>query len=131
VALDPTNLSDEILDFLRERHLATLSVVRPDMSPHVTPVGFTWDNDAQLVRVITWTDAKKTRLLEAMGSSAVAVSQVDGGRWLTLEGIATVTTEPDACAEGCRRYAERYREPADRPDRAVIEIGVTKILGRA
>ncbi len=130
MALDPTSLSDEVLEFLRERHLATLSIVRPDGTPHVTPVGFTWDDEAQLARVITWTGSKKARLLMA-NPGPVAVSQVDGGRWLTVEGNATVATDPEACREGTTRYAQRYREPKDRDDRAVIEIAVTRIMGRA
>ena len=31
------------LDFLTERHLATLTTLRRDGSPHVVPVGFTYD----------------------------------------------------------------------------------------
>ena len=69
-------------------------------------------------------------LLASPGSRA-AVSQVDGGRWLTLEGPATVTDDPARVAEGVRRYAERYRQPGERDDRVVIEIAVDRILGRA
>ena len=76
MALDPTDLSDDVLDFLRERHLATLTTLRPDGSPHVVAVGFTWDDEAHLARVITWDDSKKARnVLESPGSRAV-VSQV-------------------------------------------------------
>lgn len=131
MALDPTALSDDVLEFLRERHLATLTTLRPDGSPHVVAVGFTWDDEARLARVITWDDSKKARnVLESPGSRAV-VSQVDGGRWLSLEGTATVTTDPERCRDGERRYAERYREPKQRVDRAVIEIAVDRVLGRA
>ncbi|NOX31444.1 MAG: PPOX class F420-dependent enzyme [Actinobacteria bacterium] len=130
MALDPLNLARDVLAFLAERHLATLSIVRPDGTVHVTPVGFTWDNDAQLVRVITWTGSNKARLIAA-NRGPVAVSQVDGGRWLTVEGVATLTTEPGACLAGTTRYAERYRQPANRADRAVIEIAVTNVMGRA
>ena len=57
--------------------------------------------------------------------------QVEGGRWLTLEGTAVVTADPDRVAEGVRRYAERYRQPGEREDRVVIEITVSRVLGRA
>jgi hypothetical protein len=30
-----------------------------------------------------------------------------------------------------RRYAERYRQPKERPDRVAIEIAVDRVLGRA
>ena len=35
------------LDFLAERHLATLTTLRRDGTPHVVPVGFTYDADDQ------------------------------------------------------------------------------------
>ena len=57
--------------------------------------------------------------------------QVDGGRWLTLEGTAVVTDDPDRVAEAVRRYAERYRQPGERTDRVAIEITVDRVLGRA
>lgn len=128
---DPAALSEAVRTFLAERHLATLSLRRADGRPHVTPVGFTYDETSQLARVITWTDSWKTRHVQRDPRQVVALCQVDGGRWLTLYGTATATTEPGRTREGVRRYAERYRQPKDRPDRVVIEIAVTDIVGRA
>lgn len=131
MALAPDQLDDAALAFLTERHLATLTTMRPDGSPHVVAVGFTWDPDAGLARVITWETSKKARNVAAAPGSRAVVCQVDGGRWLSLEGPAVVTMDPDRCRDAERRYAERYREPKERPDRAVIEISVDRILGRA
>ncbi len=131
MALDPRNLSDGVLAFLDERHLATLTTLRPDGSPHVVAVGFTYDPEAALVRIITFAPSRKARNLAAAPGSRAAVCQVDGGRWLTLEGPAVVTDEPARVAEGVRRYAQRYREPGERADRVVIEIAVDRVLGRA
>ena len=61
--LDPGALPHEVLAFLSERHLATLTTLRPDGTPHVVPVGFTWDDDAQLARVITSGSSRKVRNL--------------------------------------------------------------------
>ena len=130
MALDPGALPDEVSAFLAERHLATLTTLRPDGSPHVVAVGFTCDPDASLVRVITFAPSSKARNLVATPGSRAAVCQVDGGRWLTLEGPATVTADADRVAEGVRRYAARYRPPGQRADRVVIEITVDRILGR-
>lgn len=116
--------------FLAERHLATLTTLRPDGSPHVVAVGFTWDPDAGLARVITFAGSRKVRNLQAAPGARAAVCQVDGGRWLTLEGPAVVTDDPARVAEAVRRYAERYRQPGDRPDRVAIEIQVDRALGR-
>jgi PPOX class probable F420-dependent enzyme len=131
MAHDPAALSPEVTQFLTDRHLATLTTMRPDGTPHVVAVGFTWDAAAGLVRVITWAGSRKARNVVARPGSPAAVCQVDGGRWLTLEGTAEVTSDPQRVAEGVRRYAERYRQPGERDDRVVIEIGVTRVLGRA
>src|SRR3954468_2920743 len=131
MAYDPTALSDEVLAFLDERHLATLTTLRPDGSPHVVAVGFSWDDDAGLARVISFAPSRKARnLLEAPGTRA-AVCQVDGGRWLTLEGPATVTHDPERVAAAVAGYAVRYRQPGERDDRVAIEIAVDRVLGRA
>ena len=61
MAYDPAALPDEVQVFLQERHLATLTTLRPDGSPHVVAVGFTWDDDAGLARVITFAPSRKAR----------------------------------------------------------------------
>ncbi len=131
MSFDPNALPGTMTDFLVERHLASLTLVRTDGRPHVTPVGFTWDADRRLVRIITWSGSVKARLLEAGGPLSAAVCQVDGGRWTTLHGMAVVTGDPERCAEAVDRYATRYSTPKDRgPERRVIEIPVDSILGR-
>ena len=131
MSLNPLNLSEEVRSFLGERHLASLTLLRPDGSPHVTAVGFTWDQANQLVRVITWAGSMKSRILAQSPNTRAVVCQIDGGRWLSLEGTAVLTDDEDRCREGTERYAERYREPRERPDRTVIEISVDRILGYA
>ena len=131
MSMNPQNLSQEVLSFLDERHLASLTLLRPDGSPHVTAVGFTWDQDSQLVRVITWAGSMKSKILEQKPNSRAVVCQIDGGRWLSLEGTAVVTSDEARCREGTERYASRYRIPQDRQDRTVIEISVDQILGYA
>jgi PPOX class probable F420-dependent enzyme len=131
VAIDPADPSEAVLAFLAERHLATLTTLRPDGSPHVVAVGFTFAADDGLVRIITFAPSRKARNLLGAPGARAAVCQVDGPRWLTLEGPAVVTDDPDRVAEAVRRYAERYRQPGERDDRVAIEITVDRILGRA
>ena len=127
----PDDLPSVVEVFMTERHLASLSIPRPGAAPHVTPVGFTWDAEAGLARVITFAGARKVRLLEESGSLPVTLCQIDGGRWLTLEGAAVVTADPARCAEGVSRYARRYRPAGDRgADRRVIEVAVARLVGR-
>lgn len=129
MAIDVDDPGPAVLAFLAERHLATLTTLRPDGSPHVVPVGFSYDPEARLVRIITARSSRKARNLAAGGPAAV--SQLDGGRWLTLEGNAIVTDDPARVAEAERRYGERYQAPRERDDRVAIELRVERILGRA
>jgi len=122
--MDPSRLSEAALQFLTERHLATLSSVRADGSPHVVPVGFTWDPATGLARVITDGGSVKAR----RPSGPVALCQVDGRRWLTLQGISTVSDDPLRVADAVARYALRYRQPRVNPTRVVIEIAVQSVL---
>ena len=116
---------------MAERHLAALTLVRSNGPPPTTPVGFTWDRDTGSARIITWSGSVKARLLEK-GRLRASVCQVDGGRWLTIEGIARVTGDPDACADAIAAYAARYRPPKDRGDeRRVVVIEATRILSNA
>ncbi|MEZ5208334.1 MAG: hypothetical protein R2690_15490 [Acidimicrobiales bacterium] len=59
------------------------------------------------------------------------MTQVDGGRWLTVEGVATCTDDPERVAAAVAGYTARYREPKARDDRVAIELAVTRIMGRA
>ena len=131
MALDLSDLSAEVLAFLGEYHLASLTTARPDGSPHVVPVGFSYDPGGQIARIITWADSRKARNVADRPGGRAVVCQVDGGRWLSLEGPATVTDDPARVAAAIEGYAGRYRQPGDRDDRVAIEIAVDRILGRA
>src|ERR1044072_1093715 len=94
MALHPADLPVAARDFLAERHLATLTTLGPDGSPHVVPVGFTWDGEAHVARVIASGGTRKVHHAEA-GCRAV-LCQVDGRRWLSLEGAASVVRDAEA-----------------------------------
>lgn len=126
---DVAGLPEPVRGFLTERHLATLTTLRSDGSPHVVAVGFTWDADAGLVRVITNSASVKARNAERGGRAVVA--QVDGRRWLSMEGVARVLSAPADVAEAEARYAARYRVPGPNPARVVIVIVVDRVLGSA
>ena len=125
----PSELTPDAHAFLAERHLGTLSTTRQDGTLHVCAVGFTWDGDALVARVITREGSQKVRNVERTGRAAVA--QVDGGRWLSLEGPARIAREPDAIADAVARYTTRYQEPRPSTERVAIEITVERVLGRA
>ncbi|MFE6165365.1 pyridoxamine 5'-phosphate oxidase family protein [Streptomyces sp. NPDC056486] len=138
MAMDPQHPTPAYLSFWRERHLCTLTTPRPDGTPHVVPVGVTYDPQAGVARVLaSRTSTKVSNILAATDAEGaggpgarVAVCQVDGRRWATLEGLARVRTEAEEIAEGERRYEERYgRPPRVNPHRVVIEIRLTRAMG--
>ncbi|MDX3536118.1 pyridoxamine 5'-phosphate oxidase family protein [Streptomyces sp. MB09-01] len=151
---DVLNPTPEYLAFWRERHVCTLTTPRPDGTPHVVPVGVTYDPEAGLARVISNKHSKKVRNVLAAqaqaepaqgapaggapalgtpaGGARVAVCQMEGRRWATLEGRAVIRTDEASVADAVARYAQRYgRTPSPNPDRVVIEITLDRAMGRA
>jgi PPOX class probable F420-dependent enzyme len=125
-------LPPEALAFLTERHLASCTTLRADGSPHVTAVGVTYEEDRGLARVITGARSRKVAHLRiAGGRGRVALCQVDGRRWLTLEGWGTVSDDPAEVAEAETRYAARYQAPRANPERVVLLVEIDRVLGRA
>lgn len=126
------SLTPEQYLFVTERHLATLSTLRQNNTPHVVPVGFTWDQEAGVARITTHAKSMKVRNVVAWadrGSPArAAICQVDGGRWITLEGTMRVETSPVEVAEAVRRYTVRYRKPEEEPERIVLLLSVDRVL---
>jgi F420H(2)-dependent biliverdin reductase len=127
------HLTPEQLVFVTERHLATLTTLRSDGTPHVVPVGFTWDVDQGVLRITTRDGSQKVRNIERAAASGepvrAAVCQVDGGRWMTLEGTISVSRERDEVVEAMRRYALRYRTLTEDPRRIVLRLKADRVMG--
>ncbi|MGI4894201.1 MAG: pyridoxamine 5'-phosphate oxidase family protein [Janthinobacterium lividum] len=127
MALDPRSLPAAALEFLAERHLATMTTLRADGSPHVVAVGFTFDATSATVRVITSGTSRK--VAHVRRGSRVVLAQVDGRRWLALEGTGEVHADPEEVTEAERRYAQRYRTPRANRQRVVVMFRVDRVLG--
>ncbi|MBL0886770.1 pyridoxamine 5'-phosphate oxidase family protein [Myceligenerans indicum] len=125
-------LNPEQLVFVTERHLATLTTLRQDGTPHVVPVAFTWDAAAGVVRITANRGSVKARNARGYppreGSPRAAVCQVDGGRWITLEGQIDVSEDPDEITAAVARYAKRYRELRPNPERIVLRLTPDKVM---
>jgi F420H(2)-dependent biliverdin reductase len=104
MANSTARLTNDALAFLTERHLAMLTTLRVDNSPHVVAVGFTFDPKTHIARVITTGGSQKA--VNAERGGVAVLSQVDGARWLSLEGRASVNREIDAVREAELRYAQ-------------------------
>jgi PPOX class probable F420-dependent enzyme len=127
MANSTARLTNDALAFLTERHLAMLTTLRVDSSPHVVAVGFTFDPKTHIARVITTGGSQKA--VNAERGGVAVLSQVDGARWLSLEGRASVNREVDAVRDAELRYAQRYRTPRVNPRRVVIEVQIERVLG--
>ncbi|WP_402468148.1 pyridoxamine 5'-phosphate oxidase family protein [Isoptericola aurantiacus] len=128
-------LNPEQLVFVTERHLATLTTLRADGTPHVVPVAFTWDADRGIARITARRTSTKVRNARRRGPdgepSRAALCQVDGGRWLTLEGAIEVSEDAEDVAEAVRRYARRYRQVEHDPNRLVLHLHVDRTMASA
>jgi PPOX class probable F420-dependent enzyme len=127
MANSTARLTNDALAFLTERHLAMLTTLRVDNSPHVVAVGFTFDPKTHIARVITTGGSQKA--VNAERGGVAVLSQVDGARWLSLEGRARVNKDVDAVRDAELRYAQRYRTPRANPRRVVIEVQIERVLG--
>ena len=132
MAFDPQNLPDDVLAFLKERHIGTLTTVDDEGRLHVVAIAFTYEPADGLIRIITFGTSKKVKNLRAAGDGArAAVGQVDGPRWLSFEGPARVVDEPERVAKAVALHAGRYKQPGENPLRVAIEITPERVLGRA
>jgi PPOX class probable F420-dependent enzyme len=122
-------LTGEHLEFWRERHLCSVTTLRRDGSPHVIPMGIVIDPENYSAWGITSRTSQKVANLRAGHDPRVAVCQVDGMRWSTIEGTAEVLDDPDSVAEAVRRYTERYRQPRENPLRVALRITITRVIG--
>lgn len=120
-------LTDDALAFLSEYHLATLATLGRSGRIHAVPVGFTYDDG--IVRVIGSRGTQK--FVNAERGGRATVCSVDGARWVSFEGTARVSEDPDAVARAVALYAQRYRQPRENPNRVVLEITVERTLASA
>ena len=124
-----TDLSESEIEFLTERHLGTLTTLREDGTPHVVAIAFGYDHAEGRVLIISSDGTQKVRNVERNGRAVVC--QVDGRRWLALEGNAGVEKSAAGVAEAVEAFEARYRPARENPNRVAIEIKVDRVLGRA
>jgi PPOX class probable F420-dependent enzyme len=113
----------------REREI-WITTVRPDGQPQASPVGFLWDGASILV--LSQPGSPKVRNLRGNPSVALnlEIDREDGASdsVLTIEGTATVTTEPigeDEAAVYVARYEEPMRSAGLTPDDLFAEFSAT------
>ena len=114
-------------EFVRERHLGTLSTISKWGGIHAVPVGFTFHDG--IVRIITSRTSQKVQ--NVLRTETATVSAVDGARWIAFQGIATVHDDPAEVARAVAFYADRYRQPRVNPQRVAIHLVPSRLMGSA
>ena len=120
--------SDDLVAFWAERHLCTVTTLRADGSPHVVPMGVVLDPDSSLAWAITSRTSQKVANLRNGSDHRIAVCQVDGRRWSTIEGTGVVRADAASVARAVELYAGRYRQPRPNPERVALRIEVERVL---
>lgn len=121
----------DYLAFWAARHLCTVTTARPDGSLHVTPMGIVLEATNQTAWGVTMGHSFKARNISAAGSTPVAVCQLAGPHWASLEGTAEILSDSETVRRAEALYASRYRQPKPNPDRVALRISLTQALGRA
>jgi PPOX class probable F420-dependent enzyme len=113
-------------EFWTERHLCTLTTLRADGRPHVTPVGVALDPELRCAWIITSRTSWKA--VHVARDPRIAACQVDGRHWSTLEGSARVVSDEGSVRRAEERYAARYRRPRPNPERVALRIDVERFV---
>ena len=116
---------EEIDEFLHGKHTMSLASINADGSIHLVAMWYGFLEG----EIAFETKAKSQKVANLRRNPVVAVCQVDRGRWSTIEGRAEVRDDAGSVAEAVRRYAERYRQPRENPDRVAIRITITSVIG--
>jgi PPOX class probable F420-dependent enzyme len=118
-------IPDSHRDLLERPLFAHLATTRPDGTPQVNPMWFSWDGTH--LRFTNTTKRRKYRNVGLRPEVAVSVNDPDQPyRYLEVRG-AVVRIDPDPDAAFFGELAERYRlamdgPPGDAPDRVILVI---------
>jgi PPOX class probable F420-dependent enzyme len=86
VSTDP-----RMLAFVAENRWGVLATIKSDGRPQVSNVGYSYDADAELIRISVTADRAKTRNLERDPRVTLHVASQDFWTWVAVEGTAELT----------------------------------------
>ena len=98
-------LTDEQARLLLEPNFATVGTLNPDGSPQLTIVWIDWDGEHVLFNTAAGR-AKPRNLERDPRVSVLVVDREDGYRWVSVRGIAEMTT--DGADEHIDKLARKY-----------------------
>jgi len=80
-----------MLAFVAEHRWGVLTTIKGDGRPQLSNVGYSYDAEAQLVRVSVTDSRAKTRNLRADPRVTLHVASKDFWTWVAIEGTAELT----------------------------------------
>lgn len=127
-------LTEAQVRLLRAPNVGVVATLRPDGSPHVTPVWVDWDGRRARFAIRVG-QAKERQLRLDARLALVVVNAADPYEYVSISGRAVLTeTGAEALvARLARKYLGRTDYPADTPDavRVVATIEAERVSGRA
>jgi len=94
----------EIEDFLSESNIARIATVKPDGSPHVTPVWYLWENN-QLLILIMKGSVKESNIKQKKKVAVTVDSNTAPNKVVIIEATAKIE---ELREEIERRICQRY-----------------------
>jgi PPOX class probable F420-dependent enzyme len=126
---------DEARDVIRTQHRAVLATVRADGAPQMSPVLAVVDGAGRVVVSSRQTAYKVRNLRRDPRAWLCVLPDEFFGRWIQIEGTATIVDLPEAM-EGLIDYYRRaagehpdwddYRAAMERERRVLIRIDITR-----
>ena len=135
MADDMTMTPDEIDAFLREPIICDIATIRPDGSPHVTPVWHHWDGERLII--MTAATAVKTRNIRRDPRvSCCIATHAAPFKYVLVNGVAELSRDniPAYLSAMAHNYMEEaeaaayVKEASGMIDFVVITITPTKII---
>ena len=126
---------DELLDFVRPRHRATLSTVRRDGRPQLGPVTSGGDDQGRIVIATYPQRAKVANIRRDPQVSVVIHSDEWNGPYVQVDGTAEVLDLPDAleglvdyfrCISGEHPDWDEYRAAMVEQGKSLIRISIDR-----
>ena len=124
---------EELLEFVRPRHLAVLMTTRASGAPQLSPVTCGVDDDGRIV-VSTYPERAKT--VNARRNPAVSLCVLSddfGGAWVQVDGTAEVIDVPDSVEPLVEYYRNiagehpdwaEYRQAMVRQGKSIIRVTI-------
>jgi len=95
---------EEMEDFLSESNIARIATVKPDISPHVTPVWYVWEKN-QLLIMIGKGSVKESNIRQNNKVAVTIDSNTAPNKGVIIKGTAKI----EELTEGIeRRICQRY-----------------------